>query len=63
MLLGFALVRLRISPAEFWTMSLPELTSAIAYLTPKQSKLSGNLKRDDLISLMDQFPDQQTTRS
>ncbi|MEO9460512.1 MAG: phage tail assembly chaperone [Lentilitoribacter sp.] len=63
MLLGFALVRLRISPVEFWTMSLPELTSAITYLTPKKSKLSGNLKRDDLISLMDQFPDLQTTLS
>lgn len=57
MLLGFALVRLRMTASDFWALSMPELCSAIAYLSPNNRSPHPHMKRDDLSQLMSKFPD------
>ena len=60
-LLGFALVRLRISPEEFWSLSMPELIAAIAYFNSENTMKSAPMRRASFSELMKKFPDDRST--
>ena len=51
-MIGFALGILRLPPDAFWSMSLPELSLAIAAVTPLAP-----LDRSALEEMMRRFPD------
>lgn len=57
--MGLGFVVLRLSPRDFWSMSPLELSAALTALelTPKHA-----MARDDLLRLMQQFPDGSSAR-
>jgi uncharacterized phage protein (TIGR02216 family) len=48
---------LRLAPAVFWSMTIPELSAALRSLTGPDSTLVA-FARPDLTSLMQRYPDQ-----
>jgi uncharacterized phage protein (TIGR02216 family) len=52
--MGLGLGLLRLSPRDFWAMTMPELERALSVLSPSKSLAP---RRDDLAALMRAFPD------
>ncbi|MEW7007763.1 phage tail assembly chaperone [Lentilitoribacter sp. EG35] len=56
-LLGFLFSQMRLSPSEFWSLTLPEVSIILAFQSQKLPQRLSPIGRDSLSNLMQKFPD------